>query len=119
MKELNDLKLTIKLLFYVCFASIFLFPLKGLFAFMENDLTYLGLISDEKAIEALVWMKFGVKFISNIIIFIGGFYMIKSLHFNQIRDLFSKHKIQQYKKIGKTFLIAAAVGSITIWIDFY
>jgi|TARA_B110000902_G_C13857743_1_gene417781 hypothetical protein len=119
MNDLHSLKNLIKLLFYIFFGSIFLFLVKGLFAFMENDIRYLGECSDNNSFSNIIFTIFCIKIISKIVFFIGGFYLIKTLNFDDIKEVFSLEKITLFKTSGKLFLISAGIGSITIWFEIF
>jgi hypothetical protein len=118
MKEINALKKSIKTFSFVFSFILMLYPIKGLFAYMENDLTYLGLITND-SLPVFLWMKFIIKFASHIIFFIGIFHLIKTLNFEDIKDLFSSKKILLFKKTGTYFLKSAGLGSLVSLIDIF
>lgn len=101
------------------FTSIFLFVIQGLFAYMENDIQYLAECSNDNSFSYIVFNIFCVKIISKIIFFIGGFYLIKILDFNNLTEVFSSGKIALFKKSGILFLISAGIGTITLWFEIF
>ena len=113
MKNLNSLKKLIKLLFFIFFGSLFVYLIKGLFAFMENDLSYLGECETNSTLS-IIFLLFFIKVISKTVFFIGGFYLIKILDFNNLKEVFSTKKILLFKKSGKLFLLSSLIGSLTI-----
>ncbi|WP_299064130.1 DUF2975 domain-containing protein [uncultured Polaribacter sp.] len=118
MKDIQDLKKGIKTFSFVFTFILFLYPIKALFAFMENDFSYLGMVINNASSSA-IWIKFGVKFIASILFFIGFYNLIKTLNFKDIEDIFSIEKILLFKKTGFYFLRAATVGSLTIFVDIF
>ena len=114
MEEINAQKKLIKLFFYIFFGSIFLFAIKGLFAFMEDDIRYLGDCSEKTSFSKLVFAVFWIKIISKIVFFIGGFYLIKILDFNDLKEIFKSEKIMLFKKSGKLFLASSYIGVLAI-----
>ena len=118
MKKVNELKKSIKTLSFVFTFILMLYPIKGLFAYMENDLTYLGLITND-SLPVFLWMKFIIKFASHIIFFIGIFLLTKTLNFDDIKDVFSSKKILLFKKTGAYFLASASLGSLVFLIDIF
>ena len=118
MKDLKDLKKSIRFLYNMFFiAIILLYPIKGLFAFMEDDLSYLGIANHTLYSSFWNWIIFLIKYLSHIIFIIGVFYLIKTLNLNQINEIFNTEKINLFRKTGKFFHYSAFVGSLTIWVD--
>jgi hypothetical protein len=118
MKEIKELKKSITFLYSIFFISIILiYPIKALFAFMEDDLSYLG--NSDSYMYPLYWnwIIFLVKFISIIIFMIGVSYLIKTLKIKQISEIFSSEKIKLFRKSGKFFQYSAFAGSLKIWVD--
>jgi uncharacterized membrane protein len=118
MKDIIIFKKNIKTFSFVFTFIAFIYPIKALFAYMENDLSYLGLITDD-SLPIFLWMTFLVKFISNIIFFIGIFFLVKTLNFDDIKDIFSSEKVLLFKKTGHYFLSSASVGSLVIIIQIF
>lgn len=118
MKETKDLKIAIKTYSFVFAFILFLYPIKTLFAFMENDFSYLGMVIND-ASSTVTWLKFGIKFIASIVFFIGLYNLIKTLNFTDFKNIFSTEKILLFKKTGFYFLRSAAIGSLTIFVDIF
>lgn len=116
MNEINALKKGIKMLSFFFIFIVFLYPIKSLFAYMENDLTYLGLIIDDTN-SIFLWTKFFIKLISNIVFFIGIRFLLKTLSFNEITELFTSEKTVLFKKTGIYFLRSAAIGGLVVFVD--
>ncbi|MFC4268308.1 DUF2975 domain-containing protein [Polaribacter marinivivus] len=119
MKEINQYRLLIKLFYFIFSLSILLFPIRGLFAFMENDITYLGEYSEQNTFSKLILFVFIIKIVSKIIFFLGGFYLIKILKFEDIQEIFSDKNIFLFKKAGKLFITSSVVGTVVIWLDYF
>ncbi len=118
MEEIIAIKKSIKIFYKILFICLsIVYPIKGLFAFMENDLSYLGIVNYTSYTLFWIWSIFLVKYISIIISLIGVSYLIKTLNVNEINDIFSVDKIKLFRKSGKIFHYAALVGSLTIWAD--
>ena len=114
MQNLKSLKKLIQLFFYIFLSSIALYLIKGLFAFMENDITYLGECSSNNSFTTIIFSIFCIKITSKVLFFIGGFYLIKILDFKNIVEVFSDKKIALFKRSGKLFLISAGIGTLSI-----
>jgi hypothetical protein len=118
MKEINALKKAIKLLFTLFSVGvILLYPIKALFAFMEDDLSYLGISNTNLYTSYWFWIIYIIQFISIIVFIIGVSYLIKILKIKQINEIFSDEKIKLFRKSGKYFHYAAFVASLKIWVD--
>lgn len=113
MKETRELKLAIKLLSFVFMFIILLIPIKGLFAYMDDDLSYLGLIMLDSN-PTILWIQFVTKFISYIMFFVGLRFLIKTLNFEDTASLFNTEKVTLFRKTGFYFLLSAAVGSLQL-----
>lgn len=118
MKDIKDLKKAIKTFSFIFIFILFLYPIKALFAFMEHDFSFLGMVIN-RASDSIIWLKFGIKFIASIVFFIGLYHLIKTLNFTDFKHLFSTKKILLFKKTGFYFLRSAAIGSLTIFIDIF
>ncbi|WP_298763111.1 DUF2975 domain-containing protein [uncultured Polaribacter sp.] len=118
MKDLKDTKKAIKTYAFVFTFMLFLYPIKALFAFMENDFSYLGMVINN-ASASVIWIKFGIKFIASIVFFIGLYHLIKTLNFTDFKQLFSTEKILLFKKTGFYFLRSSAIGSLLIFVDIF
>lgn len=118
MKELKDLKKAIKTFSFVFTFILFLYLIKALFAFMENDFSYLGMVINNES-SKVVWIKFTLKFVSSIVFFMGLYNLIKTLNFTDFKNIFSTEKILLFKKTGYYFLRSAAIGSLIIFVDIF
>jgi len=118
MRNLETLKRNIKTYSFLFTFIAFIYPIKALFAYMENDLAYLGLITDN-SLPLFIWLTFLVKYISNIIFFIGVYYLVKTLNFGTIKEVFSSKKINLFKKTGQYFLKSASLGGLVIIIEIF
>jgi hypothetical protein len=119
MNEIKVIKLAIKLFYIVLFIGLgLLYPIKGLFAYMESDLSYLGIANYTSYTSFWVWSIFVIKYIYTIISLIGVSYLIKTLNVNEIKDIFSTNNIKLFLKSGKFFHYAASVGSLRIFIRY-
>lgn len=118
MEEFKALKKSIILLYTIFFIGIILiFPIKALFAFMEDDLSYVGILNNNNYSSYWIWTIFLIKFMSILIFIIGVSYLIKTLKIEEINDIFNDDKIKLFRKSGKFFHYSAFVGSLKIWID--
>ena len=118
MEEFKALKKSIRLLYTIFFIGIILiFPIKALFAFMEDDLSYVGILNNNNYSSYWIWTIFLIKFMSILIFIIGVSYLIKTLKIEEINDIFNDDKIKLFRKSGKFFHYSAFVGSLKIWID--
>ncbi len=118
MKEIRGIKKAIKLFCTLLFVGLgLLYPIKGLFAFMEGDLSYLGIVNYRSYTSFWVWSIFFIKYLYTIISLRGVFYLVKTLNVNEIKDIFSTINVKLFRKSGKFFHYAAFVGSLTIWVD--
>lgn len=118
MEEIKGLKKSIRLLYTIFLVGIILiFPIKALFAFMEDDLSYLGISNSNMYASYWIWTIFLIKFMSILIFIIGVSYLIKTLKIKEINDIFNDDKIKLFRKSGKFFHYSAFVGSLKIWID--
>ncbi|WP_439130595.1 hypothetical protein [Polaribacter sp.] len=118
MKEINALQKAIKTLTFFFILIVFLYPIKALFAFMEEDLTFLGMVIDDSK-SIFLWIKFTLKFIANIVFFMGIRFLLKTLNFNTVKKLFDTKKVLLFKKTGQYFLQSAAIGSLIILVDIF
>jgi hypothetical protein len=118
MNEIKGIKIAIKLFYIILFVGLgLLFPIKGLFAFMESDLSYLSIENYTSYTSFSVWSIFVIKYVCTIISLIGVSYLIKTLNVNEIKDIFSTNNIQLFRKSGKFFHYAASVGGLKILVD--
>ncbi|WP_299063402.1 DUF2975 domain-containing protein [uncultured Polaribacter sp.] len=118
MKEILELKKSIKYLYTIFFVGIIVvYPIKALFAFMEDDLSYLSISNIEMYSSYWIWIIFLIKFIAILIFIIGVSYLIKTLKIKQINEIFNDEKIKLFHKSGKFFHYSAFVGTFKIWID--
>lgn len=118
LNELDLIKLLIKMFFIVFCFGIPLFMIKSLFAFMEDDLSYLGYSSNEAASKTDI-IIISIKGISMTIFYIGCYYLIKVLKFKNLNEVFSIQKIALLKKAGKLIISSAWVGSFTITLSWF
>lgn len=117
MLEIKSLVKSIKFYYFILLSTLFLIPIKGLFAFMEEDISFLGMVVDQNYDPVLIWIKFWVKFLSSILFFIGGYYLIQTLNFKNLSEIFTVEKITLFNKSGKIFQYSAFIGSITFIVD--
>lgn len=118
MKEIEPLKKSIKTFSLFFTFIVLLYPIKGLFAYMEEDVSYLGLVTTSSEAN-FTWFIFIIKFISNIVFFIGLYHLIKTLNIENIKDLFIPQKIELFKKTGQYFLRSAGIGSLVIIVEIF
>ena len=116
--ELNLIKMFVKMLFIVFCFGMPLFLIKGLFAYMENDLSYLGYNQNE-TITKIEILIISIKGISLLIFYTGCYYLIKVLKFKEFVEVLSTEKIKLLKKAGEIFLFSAWIGSFTVTIGLF
>tara|TARA_R110002051_G_C8611487_1_gene481958 strand:- start:51 stop:557 length:507 start_codon:yes stop_codon:yes gene_type:complete len=118
MREIKELIKSIKFLSTIFFVGIILlYPIKALFAFMEHDLSYLGISNSDMYKSYWIWIVFIIKFTSILVFIIGASYLIKTLKIKKINEIFTNEKIKLFHKAGKFFHYSAFIGSFKIWVD--
>lgn len=120
MKEINQYKKVINLFYKVALVGFLtLYPIKGLFAIMEEDISYLGISNVTQYTVFWSWAIFTIKYLSIIAFFLGIYYLLKTLNIKSIQEIFDDKNRALFLKSGKTFQIAALIGSLTIWVDVF
>ncbi|WP_452596982.1 DUF2975 domain-containing protein [Pontimicrobium sp. MEBiC01747] len=113
LKEIEVFKMIIKLMFFVFLGSYFLLIIKNVFAIMENDMSYIGVCSNQNVTSIDVGIMI-VKIISKGLFFFGFYHLIKILNFKVIDGSFTNEKINLFKKSGNILLMSSIVGSIVV-----
>ena len=90
-----------------------------LFAFHENNINYLNIISfDNKEINMYAIGYMVLRTISNILLLLGVLQFIKMIKQYSRSSFFESFYVIRFQKTGRLFIYSSIIGGITILIEF-
>lgn len=108
------------ILFLSIYLTFFIMDfIRFLFAFYENDINYLNIISfthKEVNMYAIGYMV--LRTISNILLLLGVVQFIKIIKEYSRSSFFESFYVMRFQKTGRLFIYSSIVGGFTILIEF-